>query len=102
MLLFLLLVLDWPVLAVISGGEGEDISFSLGNGGGGVGEGRRWLTGTGSVDGERQCRRDSAMETDTACDLGDVVLGGGGGGVAGEEGGGERGALRYKLFWREE
>jgi hypothetical protein len=90
------------VLAVISGGEGEDISFSLGNEGGGVGEGRRWHTGTGSVDGgERQCRRDSAMETDTASDLGDVVLGGGGG-VAGEEGGGERGALRCKLFWREE
>lgn len=93
------------MLAVISGGEGEDISFSLGNDGGGGGEGRRWHTGTGSVDGgERQCRRDSAMETDTACDLGDVVLGGGGGGggVAGEEGGGERGALRCKLFWREE
>lgn len=27
-----------------------------------------------NADGERQRRRDSAMDTDTACDLGDVVV----------------------------
>ena len=38
-----------------------------------------------NADGERHCRRDSAMDMDTACDLGDVV-------VLGDEGCGESAA----------
>ncbi|KAL7445696.1 hypothetical protein ACHAXH_009095 [Discostella pseudostelligera] len=64
---------------------------------GGGGEGLP-LAAADNADGERVFRRDSAMESDTACDLGDVVFGGGGGGggeggVVREDDGGERGAL---------
>jgi hypothetical protein len=83
--LFLLLL---PTLS------GEAISFNFGKGGGGEG---LPLAAADNADGERVFRRDSAMESDTACDLGDVVFGGGGGGGEGgvvrEDDGGERGAL---------
>lgn len=73
--------------------SGEDISFNLGKGGGGEGLPLAAAAAAKNADGERVCRRDSAMERDTACDLGDVVFGGGGGegGVVRDEGGGERG-----------
>lgn len=87
LLRLLLLRLMMMMLLLLLFLSGNEVSFNIGNAGGGEG----LMLTTANADGERQCRRDSAMDTDTACDFGDVVMGGGKGGVNGDEGGGESG-----------
>jgi hypothetical protein len=77
-----LLVLVVQCSCNISGGGTSCNNNNFGNEGGEEG----FMLGE-NADGERPRRRDSAMDTDTACDLGDVVVLEGGGGV--DEGGGE-------------